>query len=188
MPLPARLPLVAEVDGHAVELPADTDPLELIEALARGSWWRLFEVIDAEGALRARLSNPRDAFALSQARQLAVGVAEAVTGYRWHAACKLAATMVADWQGFDGLCAWRGFDPWSEPLARSLAMVHHCLFTGCKDEVERAYLAYELDGPDVDEAQGGSSRMAALEAATVSEWQAAFGPDGRLLRNRDITA
>jgi hypothetical protein len=185
MPLPARLPIYAEVDGEEFALSAGTDPLSIIEALASGSWWQMFKMIDSEQRLARRLTDPRDAFGLAQARELAVGIAEAVTGYAWYACCRLAATITTDFAGFDGIAAYRGFNPWSEPVARSLALVHHCLSMGCQDDVERAYLAFQLEGPQAA-AQG--SNLAQLESAGFAEWQASFGPDGTLLGNRDITA
>lgn len=185
MGLPARLPILAEVDGEEFALPAGTDPLAVLEALAAGSWWAVFRLMDTEETLGARLADHRDRFSLVQARDLAKGVAEALTGYRWHTACVLAASAVRSWSEFDGLCAYRGFDPWSAPVARTLAMVHHCLMAGCKDDVERAYLAYQLDG---EEAVSDGGHLASLESSNFAEWNAAFGPDGTLLRKSAITA
>lgn len=181
MGVPARLPIFAEVDGTEVVLRAGVDPLVLIIALSRGSWWDLFAMMDADDELSARLADPRDPFALTQARELAIGVAEALCGYPWYTACSLAATALVEWQEFDGLAAYRGFDTWSAPVGRTLALVHHCLSLGCKDDVERALLAYRLAGPEADEsATPAGEQMAQLEASNFGEWAAAFDADGSL--------
>lgn len=181
MGIPARLPVVADVDGAEVELCADLDPLAFLDALGRASWWSVFELIDADQVLGARLADRRDPFTVVQAREIATGVVEAVTGYPWYTACALAGAAVSSWNEFDGLAAYRGFDPWSAPVARTLALAHHCLTLGCKDDVERALLAYRLAGPEADETDTtAGEQMAQLEASNFGEWAAAFEPDGSL--------
>lgn len=179
MAIPARLPVFADVDGVEVELPAGLDPLVLIEAISRG-WWAVFRLIDSDDVLARRLASPRDGFGLAQARQLARGMVEAVTGYPFYTASSLAATAVSSWTELDGVAAYRGFDPWSAPAARTLALVHHCLMIGCKDDVGRAYMAYQLAGPEAEEIGNPASPMAAIESSNFAEWAAAFEEDGTL--------
>ena len=192
MPIPTGGPVTIEIDGDDYELAAGLDPLRLIEALAGRDWWEVFLIIDAGWLLVPRVADLYDDFTVATAKAVTVAVVEQLTGLSWFTSCALAATAASSWVEFDGLCAYRGFDPWSAPIARTLAFVHHCLMTSCTDDAERARMVYRLSGAEAADAalaagvQGAitSGRpdpaMARLEAESVAQWQAAFGPNGEL--------
>lgn len=178
MALPSRS-VLADVDGHVVELTDRDDPMGLIESLGTGDWWRVFCMIDADGVLFTRLNDRDDGFSVAGALGLVRSMCEALTGYRWYTACSLSATAVSDWSAFDGLAAWRGFDPWEAPVSRSLALVHHCLKSSRETPGDVARLEYQLAGPEAE--SDPSVGSAKLEAAAFSEWSAYFTEDGTAL-------
>jgi len=192
VPIPTRGPVTVEIDGDEYELGAGVDPLRLIEVLAGSDWWEAFLLIDDGWLLVARVADRHDAFTVAAAKSVTVAVVEEMTGFSWFTSCALAATAASSWSEFDGLCAYRGFDPWSAPVARTLAFVHHCLLTSCADEAERARMIYKLSGAEAaDAALAAGARaaitsgrpdpaMARLEAESIAQWQAAFGPNGEL--------
>jgi hypothetical protein len=176
MGLPAGLPVAADVDGTLLVLPARTSPMELIGHLAGGSWWDILRLMDGDLTLWSRLADPFDRFGVVAAARVVHEVMAAVTGYSWYTACALASAAAADWPAFDGLCAYRGFDPWSAPIARTLALVHHLLRQQCETPGERARLEFELAGPDAED--GNDARALAAERRMAAAWAAAFNSDG----------
>lgn len=177
MAIPAGFPVTVDVDGYDLELGGEADPSEVIEALAGGDWWAVLLLLDAERHLWGRISDHADRFSVVQANRLLKQVVQVATGYPWFTSCLLAAHAAADWQGFDGLCAYRGFDPWSEPVPRTLAIVHHLLRSACDTPGEHARLEFELAGPEEQ-----SERGRAQERAIGAEWAAWFNPDGTAKR------
>lgn len=160
-----------------VVLRADADPVELIGHLAAGSWWDILRMMDRDLHLWERLSDPFDRFGVVAAARVVQSVVAAVTGYSWHVACALAGAAVADWNGFDGLAAYRGFDPWTAPVSRTLALVHHQLRAQCSTPGELARLEYDLAGPEPENPED-EARALAAERRMAASWAAAFNPDG----------
>lgn len=173
MAMPAGFPVTADVDGYELELGAEAEPAEVIARLAAGDWWELLRLLDPEQHVWSRISDYADAFSVAQAEGLLRDVVQVATGYPWFASCRLAAHALADWQAFDGLCAYRGYDPWSAPVPRTLAMVHHLLKSACQTPGESARLEFELAGPEEE-----SERGRAQERAIGAEWAAWFNRDG----------
>jgi len=181
--IPARS-AQADVDGHLVELSDFADPPGIIESLGTGDWWRLFCMIDQpDHELYRRICDRRDGFDAAAALSLTRVLVETLTGYPFFTACSLAATAVSDWATLDGMAAYQGFDPWTAPVARTLAFVHHCLKTSRDTPGDLARLEHQLAGPEADEdrPRAPDSSLARAEASMVNEWLGYFGDGGESL-------